>query len=221
MRSDQGLAVGLLRFSCGGMARAVRRLGELALTAVGLTLLAGCTAAAPPAAPTGSASVASTAPAATASFLPGQLSCADAYTEELQRGSAVFTASGVGFEALSRAGFDPIPAERALPWEVSDGYFSKSPIYLDDGVAWAEITAIKGEVGFAWVASAVWTGQVGATGHYETASVRLESCNGSYTGFLGGILTPTAHACITLGIRSNLHPTVEPFRVAIGKGACS
>ncbi len=43
----------------------------------------------------------------------------------------------------------------------------------------------------------------------------------SYTGLLGGLLTPTAQACVTLGIRSNLHSAVEPFRVAIGKGACS
>ncbi|MGC3992700.1 MAG: hypothetical protein QM779_00970 [Propionicimonas sp.] len=221
MRVDQGLDARLLQFSRSGMARAVRRLRALALTAVGLSFLAACTAAAPPARPTEGASAASTASPATASFQPGQLSCIDAYTKEMQGGKAVLTASGVGFEALSKAGFDPIPAEGALPWEASGGYFSKSPIYLDDRVAWAEVTAITGEVRFAWVPSAVWTGQERATGDYETASVRLESCNDSYTGFLGGILTPTAHACITLGIRSNLHPDVEPFRVAIGKGTCS
>jgi hypothetical protein len=123
---------------------------------------------------------------------------------------------------LSRTGFDPIPARGAsLPWEASGGYFSKSPIYLGSGVIWAELTAIKGDVTFAWVPGPVWTGlQRGSGGTYEAPTARFESCGGSYTGFLGGILTPTAHACITLGIRSNLHPEIEPFRVAIGKGAC-
>ena len=221
MRSDQGLAVGLLRIIRRGMTRAVRRLRMMAVTAAGISLLVACTAIAPARLPTGSASGSSSASVAPASFRPGQLSCTDAYTGEPQGGRPVFTASGVGFEALGKAGFDPIPAEGALPWQASGGYFSKSPIYLDDGVAWAELTAIKGEVAFAWVPSAVWTGQERATGSYETASVRLESCTDSFTGFLGGVLTPTAHACITLGIRSNLHPSVEPFRVAIGKGACS
>lgn len=134
----------------------------------------------------------------------------------------MFTASGVGFEALSEAGFDPIPAggNAGLPRDAT-GYLSKSPIYLDDGVGWAEVTAIKGDITFAWVPVQVWTQRSGwSLADYESATARLESCDGSYTGFLGAVRTPTAHACITLGIRSNLHPQVEPVRVAVGRGAC-
>jgi hypothetical protein len=151
------------------------------------------------------------------------LSCADAYTTEPRGGWPRFTASGVGFESLNKTGFDPIPARTAnLPWRVSGGYATKSPIYLDNGVTWAELTAVKGDVAFAWVPAGVWMGlQRGSGGTYEAPTARFESCNGAYTGFLGGILTPTAHACITLGIRSNIHPDVEPFEVAVGKGACS
>lgn len=132
----------------------------------------------------------------------------------------MFTASGVGFESLSEAGFDPIPAQNAVPWNAS-GYFSKSPIYLDNGVTWAELTAINGDATFAWVPAPIWTGSsTGSVATYEASTAHFESCDGSYTGFLGGILTPTNHACLTLGIRSNLHPDVEPMPVAIGKGAC-
>jgi len=128
----------------------------------------------------------------------------------------------VGFEALSTAGFDPIPAKSgSLPWEASGGYFSKAPVYLDQGVSWAEVTAIRGDMTFAWVPAGVWMGlSTGSGASYEASVARFESCDRSYTGFLGGILTPTAHACITLGIRSDLHPEVEPMRVAIGKGSC-
>jgi hypothetical protein len=172
------------------------------------------------AAPSTPAASGGTSPA----FHPGELSCADAYTDDpLNVDSIPFTA-GVGFEALSEAGFDPMPVRSAdLPWKASGGYFSKSPIYLDDDVAWAEVTALEGgDVRFGWVPAGVWTGLArGSTGRtYEASTARFESCEGSYTGFLGGILTPTARACITLGIRSNIHPEVESLRVAVGKGAC-
>ena len=109
------------------------------------------------AAPSTPAASGGTSPA----FHPGELSCADAYTDDpLNVDSIPFTA-GVGFEALSEAGFDPIPAERTgLPRDAS-GYFLKSPVYLDKGVTWAEVTALKGEVTFVWVPARVWTGPPG------------------------------------------------------------
>lgn len=192
-----------------------RRLALLPLIAVVLTLVTACTSTGSPTTPT-------TGVASSPTARPGQLSCADAYTTEPRGARPTFTASGVGFESLGASGFDPVPAQGILPWDASDGYFSKSPIYLDDGVVWAELTAVKGDVAFAWVPAGVWMGlQRASGGTYEAPTVRFESCGGSYTGFLGGILTPTAHACITLGIRSNVHPDVEPFKVAIGKRACS
>ncbi len=215
--------------SCRGSADAargtvLRRLAILPLIAVALPLIA-CTTTASPSSPTSVAAppvapVASVANSPNAQ--PGQFFCADAYTIEPRGGRPPFTASGVGFESLSRTGFDPIPARGAsLPWQASGGFFSKAPLYLDHGVTWAELTAIKGDVTFAWVPAGVWMGLQRASGRtYEAPTARFESCDRSYTGFLGGILTPTARACITLGIRSNLHPEVERFRVAIGKGAC-
>jgi len=182
--------------------------------------MAACTTTPSVTLPTASATTPSATAATSASFRPGELSCADAYTTESRGVDPAFTGSGVGFEGLSVVGFDPIPARNAVPWDAS-GYFSKSPIYLDNGVTWAEITSITGDAGFAWVPASVWTGSSrGSAGTYEALTARFESCGGSFTGFLGGILTPTAHACLTLGIRSNLHPEVERMPIAIGKGAC-
>ena len=203
-----------------------RRLGLLPMIAVAVPLMAACTTTAPPAPPT---SVTTSAAPPTPSMAnsptarPGELSCADAYIKEPRGASPVpFTDSGVGFESLNETGFDPLPAQSAgLRWDAS-GYFSKSPVYLDHGVTWAEVTALQGDVTFAWVPASVWSGlSRGSATSYEAPTARFESCGeGAYTGFLGGVLTPTAHACITLGVRSNLHPEVEPVRVAIVKDAC-
>ncbi len=152
---------------------------------------------------------------------PGELFCEDAYTTEPRGRQPKFTASGVGFEALNPTGFDPIPGTAA---GLSDapGYFSKSPIYLSKGVTWAEVTALKGDVMFAWVPARVWTSASGwSLAAYAAPTVRFESCAGGYTGFLGGVTTPTARACLTLGVRSSLHPDVEAVQVSIGKNACS
>lgn len=202
-----------------------QRHGVLAVIALTLALTTACTTPTPPARPTILATSAppTTSVATSPAARPGELSCVDAYTKE-PRGSEpiAFTAAGVGFEALSTAGFDPVPAQSGtLPWAASGGYFSKAPVHLDKGVSWAEVTAIRGDVTFAWVPAGVWMGfSRGSGATYEAPVARFESCERSYTGFLGGILTPTAHACVTLGIRSDLHPEVEPMRVAIGKGSC-
>lgn len=193
------------------------------MIAITLSLVAACTDSPTPPSRAASPDPSATSVTSSPTASPGQLSCADAYTKEPQGSEATtFTESGVGFESLSKAGFSPIPVRSAsLPWEASGGYFSKSPIYLNNGVTWAELAAVKGDVTFAWVPASVWMGLARASGGtYEATTAHFESCDSSYTGFLGGILTPTAHACITLGIRSNLHPEVEPFQVAIGKGGC-
>ncbi len=227
MRTDGGPAGSLRRLVGRVDVARSRRLGLLSMASALLAVLAACSGTGSPA-PATSAARSDTPAASTGAspaFKPGELTCADAYTEDpLGVESIAFTDAGVGFEALNETGFDPVPVERAsLPWEASGGYFSKSPIYLDDDVSWAELMAIEGgDVTFAWVPAGVWTGLArGSAGRtYEAATARFESCEGSYTGFLGGILTPTAHACVTLGIRSNLHPEVESLRVAIGRGAC-
>jgi hypothetical protein len=54
----------------------------------------------------------------------------------------------------------------------------------------------------------------------EATTVRLESCDGSFTGFLGGLRSAKPKDCLTLGISSNLHPEVERYRVAIGEEGC-
>lgn len=132
----------------------------------------------------------------------------------------MFTTPGVGFEALNQDGFDPISVERAGLAGVS-GYFSKSPIYLDKGVTWAEISVLAGDATLVWVPAPVWTGPPGwSLVTYEAPRARLKSCDGLYTGFLGGVLTPTDRVCILVGIRSNLHPEVERIRIAVGKRAC-
>lgn len=224
MRSGQSPAGCPRRLAEQGKLTGRRCLGLLLMIAIALPLTAACTTTAaptPPASGTPSSAPTTTTGANSPTARPGELSCADAYTKEPRGATPVpFTDSGVGFESLNETGFDPIPAQDALPWAAS-GYFSKSPIYLDHGVTWAEVTALQGDARFAWVPAPVWTGLSRGSGRtYEAGTARFESCEGSYTGFLGGILTPTAHACITLGVRSNLHPEVEPVRVAIGEGAC-
>jgi len=135
-----------------------------------------------------------------------------------------FTTAGVGFALLSKAGFDPIPATEGgltLPPDAPQ-YFSKSPLHLKSGVAWAEITAVQGDITFAWVPAGVWTGSPGwSLAPYLAATARFESCGGSYTGFLGGVLTPKSRECVTLDIRSNLRPEGERVRVPIGRDACT
>jgi hypothetical protein len=54
---------------------------------------------------------------------------------------------------------------------------------------------------------------------FTDAGVGFEACEGSYTAFLGAVRTPAARECVTLGIRSNVHPEVESHRIAIGTGA--
>ena len=204
--------------------RSCIRVGLLPMLALAPFLTGACTTTAPPIPPSSveiSPAPPKTSVANSPTARPGELSCDDAWTTEPQgSGRTVFTASGVGFESLNADGFDPIPAQSALPWDAS-GYFSKSPIYLNKGVTWAEVTALQGDITFAWVPAPVWTGSSRVSGKtVEAPAARFESCESSYTGFLGGIHTPTAHACITLGVRSNLHPEVEPIQVAIGKGSC-
>jgi len=200
-----------------------QRRGQLSMIAVVLPLIAACTTtSSPPTSVTTSAAPPTTHVATSPGERPGVLSCADAYTTEPRGPKPAFTASGVAFEALNEAGFDPVPAagSTGLPADAA-GYLSKSPIYLDNGVTWAEVTAIKGDITFAWVPARVWTTASGwSLATYEAKTARFDSCNGSYTGFLGAVHTPSAHACITLGVRSNRHPSIEPIRVAIGKGSC-
>lgn len=201
-----------------------RSWGQLWTMAASLLFIASCTTGHPQAPTAGGATTqAMPTPSVSVSptVRPGELTCADAYTTERREGKLTFTASGVGFEALNQTGFDPVPAgNTGLPGDAT-GYFLKSPVYLEDGVIWAEVTAIKGDITFVWVPVRVWTGSSGwSLATYETSMARFESCNGSYTGFLGAVRTPTAHACVTLGVRSNLHPKPERVRVAIGKGAC-
>lgn len=202
-----------------------RRCGLTPMIAASLALMAGCTATASPVPPGNVASWVppSAGPSAATSptAQPGQLSCADAYTRDPTGALPAFTASGVGFDSLSEKGADPIPVvDTGLSGDAS-GYFLKSPVYLDEGVVWAEVVAIEGDVTFLWVPARVWTGPPGwSVSSYESRTVRYESCTGSYTGFLGGVRTPTARECATLGLRSSSHPQVESIRVAIGKGAC-
>lgn len=199
-----------------------RRLGQLSMIAVALPLIAACTTSSMPTSVTTSLSPPTIRVATSPDARPGELLCEDAYTTDQRGAGPAFTASGVGFEALSETGFDPVLAagSTGLPADAT-GYLSKSPIYLDSGVTWAEVTAIKGDITFAWVPARVWTKRSGwSLATYEAATARFESCDGSYTGFLGAVRTPSAHACITLGIRSNLHREIEPIRVAIGKGSC-
>jgi hypothetical protein len=196
------------------------------LTAM-LPLIAACTIttpSAPPPSRPGSSAPPTQVTAPTPTAKPGSLLCADAYATQPSGSTPVaFTPAGVGFDSLSKAGFDPIPATEGdlhLPADAPQ-YFTKSPIYLSNGVTWAEITLIHGDPTLAWVPATVWTGPPGwSLAPYLAKAARFESCNGSYTGFLGGILTATANECITLGIQSNLHPEVEPLEVSIGKHAC-
>lgn len=153
-----------------------------------------------------------------------ELTCVDAYTVEPRGTQPAFTSSGVGFVGLNEVGYDPLRTEDAgFPLD-KGGYVTKSHLYLDDGVAWAEVSVLDGDLTLAWAPAGVWTGLSGQSpwslAAYEAHAVRFESCGGGYTGFLGVLRSPTARECVTLGIRSNLHPEVEPVRVAIGKDAC-
>ena len=201
------------------------RLRFVAVIASALTLIAGCTATGSPTPPP-SATSSATSPTGTSGTTspaarPGQLSCADAYTTDPIGDLPKFTDSGIGFYSLSKKGQDPIPADQTnLPSDAS-GYFLKSPVYLDKGVSWVEVTVIEGDVTFLWVPAGVWIGpRRWSVVRYQSRTVRFESCKGSYTGFLGGIRTPAARECATLGLRSSIQPQVEQFQVAIGKGAC-
>lgn len=183
-------------------------------------LLAACTASnSVPPSVANSASPANTV-LPSPSVRPGNLSCDDAYTTEPRGAKPVFTKSGVGFDSLNKDGFDPISIEDAGLTGAS-GYFSKSPIYLDKGVAWAEVEVLTGDATLAWVPARVWTGPNGwPLRSYEASLSRFESCDGAYTGFLGGVVTPANRACIVVGVRSNTHPAIERIRIAIGRGAC-
>lgn len=200
-----------------------RRRGQLSMVAVALPLIAACTTTnSQPTSVTPSLALPTTHVATSPRIRPGELSCADAYTTEPRGPKPAFTASGVAFEALDETGFDPVPAagSTGLPADAA-GYLLKSPIYLENGVIWAEVTALKGDIMFAWVPARVWTTTSGwSLATYEAKTARFDSCDGAYTGFLGAVRTPSAHACITLGVRSNLHPGIERVRVAIGKGSC-
>lgn len=153
-----------------------------------------------------------------------ELACADAYTTEPRGAQPTFTSSGVGFVGLSEEGYDPLRTEDAgFPLD-EGGYVTKAHLYLEKGVTWADVTVLHGDLTLAWVPAGVWTGLNGPSiwsiATYEAHAVRFESCQGSYTGFLGAVRSPTDRECVTLGVRSNLHPEVEPVRVAIGEGAC-
>jgi len=202
-----------------------RRRGFLPLGATVLALIVGCTSTgsptASPSAVSSPASPTSTGVATPPAAQPGRLSCADAYTTDPVGDLPVFTAAGVGFDLLNDKGQDPIVAETAGFSSDAAGYFLKSPVYLDKGVSWAEVTVIEGDATFLWVPAGVWTGPPGwSVASHASRTARLESCTDSYTGFLGGVLTPIARECVTLGLRSDIHPEVEEIRVAIGKGAC-
>lgn len=204
-----------------------RRARPAPMLAAMLPLIAACTITAPSAAPIpttpGNSAPPTQVTTSTPTPKPGTLLCADAYATQPSGSPPAFTPAGVGFDSLSKTGFDPIPASDGdlnLPADAPQ-YFTKSPIYLNNGVSWAEITPIHGDVTFAWVPATVWTGPAGwSLAPYLANTARFESCNGSYTGFLGGILSPSNKACVTLGIRSNLHTEAEPFEVAIGKHTC-
>ncbi|MGC3953227.1 MAG: hypothetical protein QM804_03060 [Propionicimonas sp.] len=150
------------------------------------------------------------------------LTCQDAYTTSPEgSGSAEFTAPGVKFLFLNEAGFDPYPVEEVgFPLD-HGGYYTKSPVYLKEGVTWAVVTVLEGEATLAWmpIEARGYPQRVSLTA-YEATAMRLESCDGSFTGFLGGLRTPKARECLVVGVSSNLHPEVEKFRVAIGKDGC-
>ncbi|MEA5117853.1 MAG: hypothetical protein VB036_09550 [Propionicimonas sp.] len=149
--------------------------------------------------------------------------CVDAYTTEPGRsGPQPFLAAGVKFESLNAIGLDPIPVGESGLSAERGGYFTKSPLYLDDGVAWAEVTVIEGDASLAWVPASVWTsGGRWLLDAYLAPRAHFESCDGSYTGFLGGLLTSAADECLTLGVSSSLRPEVQAVRVAIGRDACN
>ena len=175
----------------------------------------------PVATPTGPTSV---GPSETPAALR-ELTCRDAYTAEPRGRQPAFTSSGVGFVGLNEAGYDPLRTEDAgFPLDAGD-YVTKSHLYLEDGVTWAEVSVLEGDATLAWAPAGVWSGLEGPTpwslAAYEAHAVRFESCDGGYTGFLGVVRSAKARECITLGITSNLHPEVESVRVAIGKDGCA
>lgn len=145
------------------------------------------------------------------------LTCRDAYTTSTEgTGSGEFTASGVKFLFLGESGSTAYPTEDAGFPRNPGGYYSKSPVYLAEGVTWALITVLEGDATLVWTDSFYpWD-----LADFEATTVRLESCDGSFTGFLGGIRSAKPKDCLTLAISSNLHPEAERYRVAIGKDGC-
>ena len=149
------------------------------------------------------------------------LTCEDAYTTSPEgSGPDEFTASGVKY-FLSEHGSSSHPVEEAgFPLD-RGGYYTKSPVYLKEGVTWAVVTVLEGDAALAWMTrEARWYPQQVSLTAYEATTMRLESCDGSFTGFLGGLRSPKASECLTLGISSNLHPEVEKVRVGLGQEGC-
>ena len=132
-----------------------------------------------------------------------RLSCADA-TQSAAPPTGPSTLGGLTLEGVSGDVAGSRPADVGLQVPAgSQLYFAKIPAYLGPGTTGATIELAPDSEGYlAWVPASTWTGGGGAIDltPWMATTVILDGCPDQASTYLGGVLSPSPHMCLTLRV---------------------